>query len=131
MELKCYFCQEFNQFVEEEKTRRNEAIQQVQKFATFWEKVLQEESEKKISGLYEKLQERMETIQGDLSSAQKSEEQIQKGVSFPPSYLANILHFFLISDRYHERVPGGARGLQGGHGHYRGRREELRMVVGR
>ena len=82
VELKCYFCQEFNQFVEEEKTRRNEAIQQVQKFATFWTKVLQEESEKKISGLYEKLQERLETFQSDLSSVQKDEEQLQKVVSF-------------------------------------------------
>ena len=82
MELKCYFCQEFNQFVEEEKTRRNEAIQQVHRFSIFWTKVLQEESEKKISGLYEKLHERLETIQSDLSSVQSDEEQFQKIVSF-------------------------------------------------
>ena len=126
VDLKCYFCQEFNQYVEEEKTRRHEATQQVQKFASFWTKVLEEESEKKISGVYEKLQERLETIQSDLNSAQKDESQLLNVVSFPPSYLVNIFYSFVISELYLERVPGGA---QGGNGHCRGRRQELRMVV--
>ena len=57
--------------------------------------MLQEESEKKISGLYEKLQERLETIQGDLSSAEKNQKQLQEVVSFPPSYLVNIFYSLL------------------------------------
>ena len=66
VDLKCYFCQEFNQFVEEEKTRRDEAIQKVRK-----------------------LQERLETIQADLSSTQKDEKQLQEVVSFPPSLISS------------------------------------------
>ena len=56
-----------------------------------WEKILQEESEKKVAGLYEKLQESLETIQNHLSSVETSEEQLQKVVSFPHSFLAIAL----------------------------------------
>ena len=53
-----------------------------------WEKTLQEESEKKVAGLYEKLQESLETIQTGLSSVETSEGQLQKVVSFPHSFLS-------------------------------------------
>ena len=82
------FCQDFNNYVEEEKKRRHESLQQVQKFAMAWEKTLQEESEKKVAGLYEKLQESLETIQTGLSSVETSEGQLQKVVSFPHSFLS-------------------------------------------
>ena len=83
-----------------------------------------------MAGVYEKLQETLEIIQKDLSSAQNIEEQLQKAVSFPPrSCLVNLFYVFVISDFCHQRALGRehSQGLQGEHehGHCRGRREEL------
>ena len=95
VEPRSFCCQDFNNFVEEEKGRRHESINQVQKFAMAWEKILQEESEKNVASLYEKLQESLETIQTALSSVETSEGQLQKVVSFSLSlFLVSLSYFF-------------------------------------
>ena len=103
--------------MEEEKKRSKEAIHEVHKFAQFMEKFLQEESEKKVNGLYEKLQETLEIIQQDLSSAQTIEAQLQKAVSFAHDSCQYLyLYPSANSDLCHQRAFG--RGLsQGEHGH--------------
>ena len=57
-------------------------IEEVQKFSKFWQQFLEEESEHKIGALYEELQKKLESINGDLSSLQNSEEELRKFVSF-------------------------------------------------
>ena len=126
VEPRSFCCQDFNNFVEEEKGRRHESINQVQKFAMAWEKILQEESEKNVAGLYEKLQESLETIQTALSSVETSEGQLQKVVSFPLSFLSVSLISFVPAVCRHRRVrlPVRAQGLQAGHRLCPGRRKE-------
>ena len=125
VEPRSYFCQDFNNFVEEEKERRHESINQVQKFAMAWEKTLQEESEKNVASLYEKLQESLETIQTALSSVETSEQQLQKVVSFFLVNLSDSSSFVPAVSRHRSvRLPVRAQCLQGGHRHCTGRRKE-------
>ena len=80
--------------VEEEKTRRNAAIQKVQKFSSVWQKLLEEESEKKMTDLYEKLQQTLEAVNTDLSVLEISEEELQKVVSLPKSPHPSFLYLY-------------------------------------
>ena len=58
-----------------EKKNREELSKEVEEFARRWQKLLEDDGEKRMSALYEQLQVRLEAINSDL---QVSEEELQK-----------------------------------------------------
>merc|ERR1712050_633971 len=70
--------EDFNQHLEEEKEKREELKKQVEEFTRALQKQLEEEGEKRMSALYEQLQDRLEAINTDLGSLQVTEEELQK-----------------------------------------------------
>ena len=61
-----------------EKKNREELSKEVEEFARRWQKLLEDDGEKRMSALYEQLQVRLEAINSDLGSLQVSEEELQK-----------------------------------------------------
>ena len=90
------FCQDFNQHLEEEKEKREELTKQVEEFARLLEKQLEEESGKRMTALYEQLQDRLETINTNLGSLQVDEEELRKFVSFPSLPLMGLYFSYLV-----------------------------------
>ena len=72
--------------MEIEKKKRDDIAKEVEEFARHWQKLVEDDGEKRMAALYEQLQVSLEAINTDLSSLQVSEEELQKFVSFPRSY---------------------------------------------
>ena len=72
--------------MEIEKKKRDDIAKEVEDFARRWQKLVEDDGEKRMAALYEQLQVSLEAINTDLSSLQVSEEELQKFVSFPRSY---------------------------------------------
>ena len=95
-EMLSLFCQDFNQHLEEEKEKREELKKQVEEFTRALQKQLEEEGEKRMSALYEQLQDKLEAINTDLGSLQVTEEELQKLVSFPSLPLMGVYFPYLV-----------------------------------
>ena len=72
--------------MEIEKKKRDDIAKEVEEFVRRWQKLVEDDGEKRMAALYEQLQVSLEAINTDLSSLQVSEEELQKFVSFPRSY---------------------------------------------
>ena len=70
--------EDFNQHVEMEKKNRENLVKEVEEFSGRWQKLLDEDEEKRMSALYEQLHARLEAINSDLGSLQVSEEELHK-----------------------------------------------------